>query len=404
MGPCPPPVRPAARPVRDAVPLRAPRAVPPAADVVFTAPSIADVARTVPCTPPPASCHRSVGAGPALLGRFRVPCAHRCLRLDPSLVSQIDGLCFSLCRMRIERDVLASCLEDAYCANFGRASFESASSFDGLYFGAASAVHAAVLCACAEHGRGVFVVIDPGQAHRLDWQIMLFKHSRLQFVLPPDSLGSESVVADGSRVVAVLSNFGRFKWKAKRRPERSLDIQVQPALSKRHKLRVQPVLVTRVSPTAHTRFPVAGDDRAPCGEPVAATSSASKRRPPQWNIDVIRRWAEDFPCPAVARFAIQAASTGMDSFVGDISKAVWQPATKKASVVSAKCFETLLKEIALGNAVGPLSHPPLRVAAPVPISVFRRKSMILPILRFACAVTSRKVTVNRSILCASTPS
>ena len=332
---CPPPSRPAAHPVVDApfglakrVALVAKRSnifpVPPplveveqkrpAYAVVPTPESVHQLAvlPPAPALPLPVLRHRSIGAGPVLLARFRLPCPHRLLRLDPSLVSQIDGLCFSLCRMRLERDVLADSLEAAYCPIFGRASFESASSFDGFYFGDPRDVEAALRSAVEEHGRGVFVVVDPGRALRPEWQATLFSHARLQFVLPVGSMGAPAT----SRVVAVLANFGKFKWKSKRRPERSLDVVIQPELSKRVKLQAQPVLVTRVSPIAHNQLSVLADDRATGGAPSTDVSTVTQRRAPQWNVGTIRRWARDFPCPAVAQFAIEAASVGIDSFVG----------------------------------------------------------------------------------------
>ncbi len=172
-----------------------------------------------------------------------------------------------LCRMRIERDVLAHCLDVSYCSMYGCASFESASSFDGFYFGSARDVESAVLQAKEEHGRGVFIVVDPGRA--------LFASCRLQFVLPSDAILPGTAVKSSHRLVGVLADFGIFRWKAKRRRERVLEVAVQAELSSRRLLGVQPVLVTRVSPIAHLRFPKPKHDSAPYGDCLLYPSDAA---------------------------------------------------------------------------------------------------------------------------------
>ena len=253
--------------------------------------------------------------------------------------------------MRLERDVLAHSFDASYCPFYGRATFESASFVDSLYFGSPAAVATAVLRVQSEHGRGVFVIVDPGTVLRPQWQRILFTNARLQFVLPREALVGGLPVPPAYRVVAILATFGKFQWKAKRRRERVLDVAVQSELSARKRVGTQPVLVTRVSPVAPDRFPTLADDTAPPGKPAIEVSTVVGRRPPQWDVAVIKRWAAEFPCPTVAKFAIDAASTGIDSFVGDISKAIWQPTPRKPAALAAKCRESLDKEVAKGNTL-----------------------------------------------------
>mgnify|MGYP002811159474 CR=1 FL=1 len=99
-------------------------------------------------------------------------------------------------------------------------------------------------------------------------------------VLPPNAVQPGVSVNDPARLVGVLADFGCFRWKAKRRRERVLVVAVQSLLSSRKRLGVQPVLVTRVLPIAHRRYPTSGDDLAPYGDPSPNVSTVSYRRPP----------------------------------------------------------------------------------------------------------------------------
>jgi len=320
--------------------------------------------------PPPRPQRRAVvhrGLGPVLLAKFRVACAIRVLRICPSLISQIDGLCFSLSRMRLERDVLAHNLDVSFCPHFGHASFESASSYDGLYFGAPDVVAQEIVRVSEQHGRGVFIVVDEGPACRSEVIQLLFKKPRLTFTLPSDSIVGAPPISPTSRIVAVLVDFGMFRWKAKRRRENKLSLDVQPRLAKVRRIGTQPELTTRVSPIAHERYPKPCDDeKTSFGEPAAQVSTVDYHRPPQWDPVVMGKWAKDFPCPGVSGFALDATSCGIDSFVGDISKAVWQPVARREPEVAAKISSTLAKEISLGRCVGPLPHPPFKCCRTCP--------------------------------------
>ena len=100
----------------------------------------------------------------------RVSVPIRSETLHSSLVSQLDGFTWTLGRMRLERDVLAPSARVAMCPVFGLTKHESASAYGGLYVGAPCLVEAAVHRCVAQHGRGVFVVIDPGPGRRAAWQ------------------------------------------------------------------------------------------------------------------------------------------------------------------------------------------------------------------------------------------
>lgn len=79
--------------------------------------------------------------------------------MDFSIISQIDGLAYSLAGVRIERDVvLAASATVSYAPNYGMLSFECCASFFGFYFTASPLIPEVVLSAARCRACGIFVV------------------------------------------------------------------------------------------------------------------------------------------------------------------------------------------------------------------------------------------------------
>ena len=81
--------------------------------------------------------------------------------IDRSVAQQIDGLCYSLLRLRVERDVFADKASDAVCAVFGCPAYLSWGSFTGWFLPSdfdRKTVQAMIQKARRDRACGVFVL------------------------------------------------------------------------------------------------------------------------------------------------------------------------------------------------------------------------------------------------------
>ena len=143
--------------------------------------------------------------------------------MDRSVAQQIDGLCYSLLRLRVERDVFADKANDAVCAVFGCPAYLSWGSFTGWFLPSdfdRKTVHAMIHKASKDRACGVFILpLNEGDS----WYEVCNKARLLTFFFPVSCLSAQSQECRG--VVAVVANFGFIgRIKANRRPERILHV------------------------------------------------------------------------------------------------------------------------------------------------------------------------------------
>lgn len=110
------------------------------------------------------------------------------ISLDRSVVSQIDGLCYSLLRVRAERDVFAERAESSVCAVFGCPKYLSWGCFTGWFLPKAfdrASISAMVRRAERDRAYGIFVLpmnsSDP-------WFAACHKACLLTFQFPAECL------------------------------------------------------------------------------------------------------------------------------------------------------------------------------------------------------------------------
>ena len=157
-----------------------------------------------------------------------------------SLISQIDGLLFSLLGIRLNRDVLAPVPAEAQCAFYGRGESESCSAFLGLYVSDYRAVQVAV----RHHACGVFVVPQcnlpslQGPSYTIgkdgiNWHTHLVWCQLLSFNLPLDARvdAQGNAITSSTALRAIFANFSAcHRFKAKRRPETLFELRTIPLM------------------------------------------------------------------------------------------------------------------------------------------------------------------------------
>lgn len=284
--------------------------------------------------------------------------------MDFSIISQIDGLAYSLAGVRIERDVLAASGSVSYSPNYGMLQFECCSSFFGLYFTAPSLIPEVVLSAAMCRACGVFIVpIRPGAAPFDDkgrsWFDLLMAHSLLTFPLSSGTAGFGATYG----VQAVLASFdfvGRLK--SKRRPERRFPVSPIPRLDVApFQVGVLPVVITRVSPEEACYTPSSSADRVAASAPLPAAMVSdippSPRRSP-WSVSAIQGWLSDYPCPRVKELALHVAAGDLDPFVGDLAKHVPRPNGVLSENEMLTFREKFMENVAEGRMWGPSTLAP----------------------------------------------
>lgn len=246
-----------------------------------------------------------------------------------SLWSQIDGLLYAVWGVRLERDVLAGGSSSSVCEVYGLEGHMSCGSFVGLYATSGRDMPGVVAAVASYKGAGVFVVpVVPGAAPRIvsggksvPWYDFLLSHSKLVVGLPRGSVGGTGVAA-----VAVFAVFGRVHGlKGSPRSERRVDIEVIPDLVREGpKLGVRPRLLHRVSPLADSTGPTRGQDTAPGCDPFPGVELSERPSPLQsrWSVGEFKEWSEGYPHRDARDIGLEVMGAGVDTFVGDRSKAV----------------------------------------------------------------------------------
>ena len=317
--------------------------------------------------------HGTHSDGPPRQVQFR-SALRRTLRLDFSIVSQIDGLLYAMLGLRVERDVFASCLDESCCDFFGRQMFESCASFTGIYLQNFVPESLGATLSMIKAHRAIGVVVVPVWPN-YDWYKEYEKVSMLQFHLPKDVLlcaTTGKVVVMNHGLVALVPNFqwiGRLK--SKRRPEKVFKLRTIPAL-RVPPLRVDtvPKILTRPSPMAEEMRPAMEDDVINDAGPFrsADSPSAPGQAKSMWNAATVARWTEDYPFEEVAEIARQGVAQGVDPFMGRLDKSVVHKSAKQLRPdVALTCRTKMMEDCAAGLTYGPFKDCPWRYARITPI-------------------------------------
>lgn len=313
------------------------------------------------------------------------PGAKAAFSIDFSIISQIDGL-LSKCRgARVERDMFPLSPASACCHIVGMQAFESTGSFLGWYCCQLEVMPRVIATVASHKGLGVFVVprTPPGSvADRLvtvgkvgkkkpsyrsvDWWELLEDAAVLTFDLPADA-ASLMQRAGGPRAAllplrAVFANFGtNGDFKGLPRDEYLFELSCIPEVAALGpKLGTRPYLSQRVSPLADLKRPLLEEDVLPARPdgpfPVDASVSPPQAVRSTWTSpEWAGAWVHSYPDQRVARLALQALSTGLNPFVGDLTKAVDQAQRTPKVHKAIEIRKALMKEVGLARTAGPFS-------------------------------------------------
>ena len=327
------------------------------------------------------------------LPQWAMPKTTRSFALHFSIVAQLDGL-MAKCRgmgARIARDVLATSELSALCHVHGYDPWMSTGSFCGLYLCDFEFMPRVVATVATHRGHGVFIVpVVPnmrpalsiltsteraGEVHHYGWYNHLLSKAIMTFELPVGAF--TSIAGDPIRhpygVQAVFAQFGQGGYfKARPRPERAFKLQVLPRLTG-PKLGIRPALHHMVSPSSWDAGPLRSEDTVPPSPAFAVKPDVALPRP------LLSRWgpaipefnlvAADFPCPEVARLALECMTTGLNPYKGKLDKPVLfeaRPDLDDAAEMAKRA--TLLKETVLQppRIMGPLKSCPFAAARVCP--------------------------------------
>ena len=308
-------------------------------------------------------------------------------RIAFSIIQQVDGLIFKCLGTRIERDVFPfpNC---AVTEIQGCEPYESLGGFLGWYFAAPEFMPAVVAVALSHRGLGAFVVprVSSGASFRVkdgstvDWLAMLAAKSVLTFHLPSDAFTPER--ADLMQVV--VAQFGvNGDFKADPREERLFELAVIPELDdKGPHLGVRPYLLQRASPLVGAQTARLDDDVLPAhpdgGFAVQPGLAPPEALPtlfssPLWTQE--SEWMASYPDQRVLELAQEAASVGLhglNAFQGDLHKAVDQLDRELPEAKRQAIRANHIKEVALGQVVGPFPMAIYKIARILPQGAVRK--------------------------------
>jgi hypothetical protein len=200
----------------------------------------------------------------------------------------------------------------------------------------------------------------------VDWCELLEDKAVLTFDLPVDA-ATLLQRAGGPRAAlpplrAVFANFGtNGGFRSFPREEYYFALSRIPRISARAlgpKLGPRPYLSHRVSPLADLKRPLPEEDILPARAegpfPVDPSITTPTGLPSSWTSGAWQGdWVQSYPDQRVAQLALQALTTGLSPFVGDIAKAVDQVQRTPKANTAIEIRKAIMKEVALGRTAGP---------------------------------------------------
>ena len=322
-----------------------------------------------------------------------LPVATRSCRMHFSLLSQIDGLSFKCLGSgaRVGRDVFSPSSALAVCPVFGHEPWMSTGSFCGLYYCDFRFMPSVVAKVASDKGYGIFVVpVVPGarpalalvqkghvagQVVRYAWYDYLMSKARLVFDLPAEAFtdASGAPVRHPHGVQAVFAQFGtNGRFKNKPRPERRFRLQIIPAVVG-PQLGVTPTLIHMASPLAWDSVPGKRDDVLPACPAFVVHEGVVPPTPlkSRWEsvLPEFAALAADYPCPHVAKLAMECLTTGLNTYKGTLDKPILHPESAgRDNVEELAKRATIMKEVVLGRIAGPFPSCPFPNARVCPIT------------------------------------
>jgi hypothetical protein len=325
------------------------------------------------------------------LPRWAFPPTSRSYKMNFSLISQIDGLAFKCLGpgARISRDVFAHTLDTAFCRIYGHKPWMSTGSFCGLYLCDFDKMPEVIAKVASDKGYGIFVVpvrpharpsfsilqkgLTAGQWRYYGWYDYLMSKALLTFDLPRDTFTTltSGPIRLPYGVQAVLAQFGHNgQFKIRPRPEKRFSLKIIPSLTG-PKLGVRPVLTHLASPLSWSGGPTRVNDIFPASPKFAVDKDALPPVPleSRWKgvLPEFEKLASDFPCPHVARLAIECLTTGLNTYKGTLDKPVLhkEPPKRNDAEESAK-RATIMKEVLARRIAGPFTSCPFENARVCP--------------------------------------
>jgi hypothetical protein len=265
--------------------------------------------------------------------------------LHPSFVVQLDGLLYSIFRLRVEVDVFAPSATSSFCMSWGK-QCSPASAFCGLYFSERSLLLGCVESVSSQQGFGVFLLPSP-PLYPPELLSRLQAASKLHF----------SFVCGHIPWSAYFCSWGSPVLRRKRNESEFALSVVQSAPVR---VGLLPFCPARVSPLAVRPDGSADSVVASPSMPTSSLLSSPPLKRGSWDSDAFRQFARCFPFPDTAALAILAASfNGLPTrFAGDRSKCVLRPNMASSPEDLIRYRSRFSEEVSAGRMIGPFSSLP----------------------------------------------
>ena len=262
----------------------------------------------------------------------------------------MDGLLFAVFRLRLERDVCACSLHDAFFVNFSTGA-SPASTFCGLFMPSPPLLNAVILAVKHERGYGVFV----GPVGCDAWANLSPTSTS-----PPKKLLVFSFKGpDDTPWQGIFASFAYQGCVKRKKQDTHFDIAVLPHEHISRTVGIIPFCPARIS--SFPFFPKASDDTARRCAPLDVALGIP--RPIQsviWNTEVMATLSNLFPHRDVAKLFVEAVSPSGASllFVGDRSKRVAVANGDLDANMLLQIRERFISEVALNRMMGPFNRCP----------------------------------------------
>lgn len=294
--------------------------------------------------------------------------ARRPTQLHPSVLLQLDGLLYSIVRLRLERDVCAATWESSFCHIFGLARFEAASAFCALFLHDPEVMQLVVDAAVKHRAHGLFVIPDlPDSKVYKQLCANSLRRAPLIFSLPCGSL------VPGQPCVAIYASFSVIAgMKSQRRPERAMAVGVVKAFATTDgKIGPRPLVIHQVSPLARDQAPAPADDTAPHAAPAVPFSDACppvRPMPSRWDRQQFADETQSFPFPDLRDLGLDVVGPGVDTYAGSLDKNVPHPSHRLSDSDAHECRKKLVeaRDCPVPKAMGPSPAPFFEFAKDVP--------------------------------------
>jgi hypothetical protein len=297
----------------------------------------------------------------------------RSVDIAPSIIRDIDALCYITRRVRLEADPCGRVC-GAYCSNYGVERWTPLSALSSVFLHDAYVMPLVVAAAVNQKACGVFIIpVDckfmgrtlmfPSASSAQPTTVIKLLQDRclVKFNIPREGIAwGHGFFEKGA--VGYLCNFGATFKTASRtsRPETEFNLKWRPGCPRM--LPVNPEIPHMASPLFDAENPAVVEDRAPgCAPFEIPEGTVPPRIVPsetRWNVENLRKAADWYPDKVVSNIALSAAQGLYNPFRGDPQKTVVWRDRPTSDEDQARIYDLCAKNTEKGYGWGPLPYCP----------------------------------------------